>query len=160
MKIIRKLDHLIGWLEKGAAVTLFSILIVLNTVNIFSRNIFQASFENILEISPILVLWLALAGSLIALRENRHIRIDIFLRYTSVRTRFAAHVMSSVFGMMVTGILLAASIEFVINEILVFGPKGMFAIVLPLFFCGSFFRFFIHLVDAAAFPKKTGCGSP
>jgi TRAP-type C4-dicarboxylate transport system permease small subunit len=154
MKFLRKLDQALSLVEKGSAVFLFSALILLIALNIITRNIFRTSFEEILEISPVLVLWLALVGSLMALRDNRHIKIEIFLRYTSIRTRLAAHVVSSVFGMTVTGVLLIASFEFVVNEIAVFGLKGFFAVIFPLFFCGSFFRFFIQLIDPAASNRK------
>jgi TRAP-type C4-dicarboxylate transport system permease small subunit len=154
MKYIRKLDRALSWVEKGSAVFLFSILLFLIVFNIVSRNIFRTSFEEILEISPVLVLWLALVGSLLALRESRHIKIEIFLRLTSTRTRRAAHVISSIFGLMVMGALLIASFEFVANEISVFGPRGWFAIIFPLFFCGSFFRFFIQLIDPPASIRK------
>ena len=154
MKLIRKLDLVLSWVEKGSAVFLFSLLIILIAFNIVSRNLFGTSFEEILKASPLLVLWLALVGSLLALRENRHIKIEIFLRLTSVRIRYAARIISSVFGMVVTGVLLIASFEFVNNEISVFGSGGFLAVIFPLFFSGSFFRFFIQLIDSVSFTRK------
>jgi TRAP-type C4-dicarboxylate transport system permease small subunit len=75
MRLLRKIDHGLAVAEKVIAVALFFALVASITVNIVARNVFQVSFQMLLEIGPALVLWLALIGSTLALRENRHIRI-------------------------------------------------------------------------------------
>ena len=154
MRYLRKCDQILHGFEKGAAIFLFSSLILLITLNIILRNIFQLSFQNILEISPNLVLWLALVGSSLALKERRHIKLEILLRLASQKIRIAGDVISSVFGMAVMGTLFYASFEFVGNEIKIFGSQGLLSIIFPLFFCASFFRFFLQLIDPSTFLKR------
>lgn len=149
-KIFFHLDHILAIFEKALVVGLFSILILMIGLNVVSRNLLQFSFQGILEFSPALVVWLALMGSSLALQENRHIKIEILLRFASQRFRKYAHVITAVFGMAVAGILLGASIEFVVNEIAVFQGKGWITLIFPWFFLVSFFRFMLKLMQAGS----------
>ncbi len=147
MKPIRKLDQLLACFEKTLAVLLFSTLAASIVFNIISRNLFHISLDKIPEFSPTLVLWLALIGSSLALKEQRHIKLELFLKVAPPRVRSAANAVSSAFGMVVMGVLCVAAIEFVKNEITIFGGKGWLSIIFPVFFGAAFFRFFIHLAD-------------
>jgi C4-dicarboxylate transporter, DctQ subunit len=148
MKYIRKLDARLAGLEKVLTVLLFSVLVLSIVFNIISRNLFQVSLDSILEFSPALVLWLALIGSSLALKEQRHIKLEIFMNIASLHLRKAAHAVTSVFGMVVMGILSVAAIEFVKNEVAIFGIKGWLSVIFPVFFTAAFLRFFIRLVDS------------
>ena len=148
MKYIRKLDARLAGMERILAVLLFSVLALSIVINIISRNLFQVSIDSVLEFSPALVLWLALIGSSLALKEQRHIKLEIFMKIASPRLRAAAHAVTSVFGMVVMGILSVAAIEFVKNEVAIFGIKGWPSIIFPVFFTAAFLRFFIQLVDS------------
>lgn len=147
MRWIRKFDEFLAVFEKSLVVSFFSALILLITLNVISRNLFQFSFQKILEISPSLVLWLALIGSSLALRNQRHIKLEILLRFCSDQVKTFAIIAQSVFGMAVMGILFLVSIEFVRNEAVIFGKWGLISIIIPLFFAISFFRFFIQLMN-------------
>ena len=92
------------FLKESLAVLLFSGLILLTLFNIIARNIFGVSFSAILEISPAFVLWLALVGSSLCVKDKRHIKLEIFLRLASPKWRRIANILSSVFGMAVMGI--------------------------------------------------------
>jgi TRAP-type C4-dicarboxylate transport system permease small subunit len=151
MKILQRLDRLLAGVEKGAVVFIFSLLVLMIVFNVLSRNLFQASFQGILEFSPALVLWLALMGSSLALSENKHIRIEILLRFLSPGFGPFARGMTSIFGMVITGILFYASLDFVANEIAIFQWKGLFTLIFPWFFLVAFFRFFLN-----AFGLKNG----
>jgi TRAP-type C4-dicarboxylate transport system permease small subunit len=83
MRFIRKFDEFLAVFEKSLVVAFLSALILIITFNVISRNLFQVSFQKILEISPSLVLWLALLGSSLALRNQRHIKLEIILRFCS-----------------------------------------------------------------------------
>lgn len=147
MKYFRKIDLMLAVFEKAMVVFLFFTLILLVVSNIITRNVFHTSFQEILEISPTLILWLALFGASLVLKDKRHIKIEIFLRFLSLRARFYANFASSIFGMMVMGILFYASLDFVRNEIELFGWQGGATLIFPWFFCISFFRFFIQLFN-------------
>ncbi len=147
MRFIRKFDEFLAVFEKFLVVVFFSALILLITFNVISRNLFQISFQKILEISPSLVLWLALIGSSLALRNQRHIKLEILLRFFSDKFKAFAIISGSAFGMTVMGILFWVSIEFVRNEIVIFGKWGFISIIFPMFFAISFFRYFIQLMN-------------
>jgi len=147
MRFIRKFDEFLAVFEKSLVVVFYSALILLITFNVISRNLFQISFQKILEISPSLVLWLALIGSSLALRNQRHIKLEILLRFCSDKFKAFAIISGSAFGMTVMGILFWVSIEFVRNEIVIFGKWGFISIIFPMFFAISFFRYFMQLMN-------------
>ena len=109
-------------------------IILMIAFNIVARNLLNVSYQVILEISPALVLWLALLGSTLALKYQRHIRLELFIRFLSPPLRRAARCAASVFGTVVMGILFVASFSFLENETVMFGYRGWVAIILPIFF--------------------------
>ena len=141
MKLIQKIDDGLATVEKCLAVVLYTMLILMIGFNILSRNLFNYASQQALEMLPILVLWLALIGSTLAIKQQRHIKIELLLRFCSRRIRFMAHIATDLFGMVVMGILLWVSLDFTINEVDMFGPWGLVSIIFPLFFSISFFRY-------------------
>ncbi|MEN8759497.1 MAG: TRAP transporter small permease subunit, partial [Desulfobacterales bacterium] len=140
MRLLSKIDDTLEIIEQAVVIFLFSALVLMITTNIVARNLFGVSYQKILEISPGIVLWLALIGATLALKKQRHIKLEILLRYAGHRTRRLARLLGSLFGMVVMGFLFAASLTFVKNEMAIFGLQGGSAIVFPLFFALSFFR--------------------
>jgi TRAP-type C4-dicarboxylate transport system permease small subunit len=160
MKLLRKADRLCAIIERAAIVVLFTSLVALIFFNIVSRSVFQASFHKILEIVPAIVLWLALIGASVALREGRHIKIELFLRFLPESTRHRARRVSAVFGMAVMGTLFQAAAKFVGNEIAIFGWIGGISIIFPIFFALSFLRYLIQAIEPVAAPPKGGRSAP
>ena len=146
MRFIKQMDDFLEKIEKVLAVFLFSGLALLITFNILSRNIFDYSFEKIFETAPVFVLWLALVGSSLALKKRRHIKMELLLRYCPTICRYYSNYAVSFFGMAVMGILFYSSLQFVSNEVQIFGNKGFFSVIFPLFFALSFFRYFTWIV--------------
>lgn len=146
MRFIKQIDDFLEKIEKVLAVFLFSGLALLITFNILSRNIFDYSFEKIFETAPVFVLWLALVGSSLALKKRRHIKMELLLRYCPTICRYYSNYAVSFFGMAVMGILFYSSLQFVSNEVQIFGNKGFFSVIFPLFFALSFFRYFTWIV--------------
>lgn len=144
---LQRLDGLVARMEKALVVALFAAIIGLIAFNIVARNLFNRSYQTILEISPLLVLWLALLGSTLALKCQRHIRLEIFLRYLAPQLQRVARSAACLFGLVVMAVLLAASVSFVENEVAMFGPKGWASIILPVFFALAAFRFLIQFLD-------------
>jgi TRAP-type C4-dicarboxylate transport system permease small subunit len=147
MDWLRKLDDWLAFAEKVLLVFLFSSLVLLISFNIITRNLFNYSFQPILEAAPAAVLWLALLGSTLALKQNRHIKLEILLRYLGRRARNFAHLFSSMIGLAIMGVLFIASIEFVKNEIQIFGPGGWVSAVIPIFFALAAFRYALQMIN-------------
>ncbi len=141
MKLIQRIDDGLATVEKCLAVVLYAMLILMIGFNILSRNLFNYASRQVLEMLPVLVLWLALIGSTLAIKQQRHIKIELLLRVCSRRIRFMAHIATCLFCMVVMGILLWVSLDFIKNEVDMFGPWGLVSIIFPLFFSISFFRY-------------------
>ncbi len=150
MRWLFKFDDALAVAEKALIVFLFSVLILLIVFNIITRNIFNVSFQKVLEITPGLVLWLTLCGSTLALKNRRHIKLELLLRYLGARARSLAKIISCIFGLAVMGVLFVASFEFVQGEVDIFGIRGWTAIIFPLFFALSFFRYAVQIVYTGA----------
>ena len=158
MLILQKIDSGLAAAEKIIVVALFFALVASIAINIVARNFFQVSFQYLLEIGPSLVLWLALIGSTLALRENRHIRIELVLRYCPPRLTALAGRLCGLFGMVIMALLGYGSLEFVTNEVAIFGAKGWFAVIFPVFFIIALFRFLTQVL--APTQKNTGTPEP
>ena len=146
-----KLDDRLELAEKALLVILFSTLILLICFNIITRNLFNFSFQAILEAAPGTVLWLALLGSSLALKKNRHIRLELVPRYLGPGARRLARILCGLIGLSIMGVLFVASIVFVKNEIQIFGPVGWVSVGFPLFFALAAFRYALQAVNAFRF---------
>jgi TRAP-type C4-dicarboxylate transport system permease small subunit len=155
IKAIKRLDDALALFEKSVIVICFSLLVFFIVFNILSRNLFHLPSHQLFEAGPRLVLWLALLGASLALKQQRHIRLELVLRYCSNRIRAWAAVAANLFGALVMGTLLVTSFEFVKNEIAMFGDWGRLSIIFPFFFSVAAFRYLAALlVRSACTPSK------
>ena len=148
MTVLQKIDRLLAGVEKFLIVALFSILVLIIFINIISRNLFHISFHTILDIAPAFVVWLALLGAALGLKYQRHIKLEIVLRYCSKGTRRAAAAAAGIFGALVMGILFFASLEFVRNEVAIFAARGWLSAIFPIFFATTSFRYVMIAITA------------
>lgn len=144
---LQRLDRWLAMLERGITVFLFTVLIIILGVNILTRNILLISFHRLLELAPVLVLWISLLGAALAVRQQRHIKIELLLRFIAEPWRRRVTALTCVFGMSVSGILVYAAFVFVRQEIQLIGPWGALAVCFPLFFASVFFRLGVQLIS-------------
>lgn len=137
---LERIDRLLERVERGAAVGLNLGLIAAVVITILARNLFQTASYQLLALSPHLVLWLALTGALLALKHQRHIKIELLLRFLPRTARRLAGVATGLFAMGVTGLLAYGAVGFTSNEIVLFGARGWLALCFPLFFVLAFIR--------------------
>jgi TRAP-type C4-dicarboxylate transport system permease small subunit len=143
MHLLTKIDDALEYMENAIVVALFAALILLIAFNILARNLFGISFPKTLELTPAIVLWIALIGATLALKKGRHIKLEILLRYTGRRARRAARIVSGLFGTAVMATLFVASLSFVKNEWAIFGFRGAASLAFPLFFALASFRYLL-----------------
>ena len=146
IKAIKRVDNALALFEKSVIILCFSMLVCFIVFNILSRNLFHLPSHRIFEAGPNLVLWLALLGASLALKQQRHIRLELVLRYCSGRIRLWAAVAVNLFGALVMGILLVTSVEFVKNEMAMFGGWGRLSMIFPFFFSVAAFRYLAALL--------------
>jgi TRAP-type C4-dicarboxylate transport system permease small subunit len=155
MRRLQRIDRWLYMAERGTVVGLFMVLIIAVIGNIVSRNLFGVSFPIILEWTPALVLWLSLLGASLALRNGRHIKLELVLRYCPAGWRRSAARVSAVFGAIVMAVLLLVSFDFLRNELALFGAGGITAVIFPLFFGLCLLRYFLALIGD---PGRTAPG--
>ncbi len=148
MQLIKTIDNFLFACEKFLVVFFFSALVVGVTFNIISRNLFQVSFDKILEFSPVFVVWTAFLGATVAMKKKRHLRLELFLRYCPEKFQKLSYFLVSSFGIIITGILLIASFQFVENEISIFGARGWLSVIFPIFFGLTCFRYFTGILES------------
>jgi len=90
-----------------------SAMVLLVLVQIVLRNFFSIGIMGGAEIVRHLVLWVAFLGAGLAARDGKHIRIELTQHLLSIRTRRIFEVITSIFSVIVCGILVWASLHFV-----------------------------------------------
>lgn len=111
-RALRVLHHV----EDGTLVALLGALIVLASLQIALRNVFDTSLSWGEPILRVLVLWTGLMGAVVASREDRQISIDAISRLLSGRTRHAVRVLTSAFAAGVSALIGFHATRFVATE--------------------------------------------
>ncbi len=106
----------IAWVEDASISFMLLSMIGIVLVQIFLRNFYSTGVSGGAEIVRHLVLWVAFLGAGIAARERKHIKIDIIQRVLSHRLRFLSEFITDLFAAVICGILLYASIMFVLSD--------------------------------------------
>ena len=146
---MRQLDAFGRLAENIALVTLLSGLILLAVGQIVLREIFATGFIWADELIKLIVLWLAMVGSIAACRDNRHIRIDLLshvLPPTAVRI---SRIVVDLFAAGVSAVIawhawrfLGLEIEFE-DTVLIDTPAWIAHLILPLAFALIAYRFLV-----------------
>jgi TRAP-type C4-dicarboxylate transport system permease small subunit len=102
----------LAWLERfgrlvenAALVVLLGSLVLLAVGQIVLREIFETGFFRADELIKLIVLWLAMVGSIAATRDNRHIRIDALSHLLPGSVVTAIRLFVDVFAAIVCGIV-------------------------------------------------------
>jgi TRAP-type C4-dicarboxylate transport system permease small subunit len=73
----------INKIEDWFLISMLATMVVLAVAQIFYRNVFGSGVVWIDPLLRVLVLWVAIAGAVVATRTDNHIRIDFFTKYFS-----------------------------------------------------------------------------
>lgn len=114
-------------LESSFLVLLVACLLVLTCGQILLRNLFSITFLGAESLVRHLVLWIGLAGALVATRLDKHIRIDAVLRLLPARVRTIALSCADFFAAALCAYLAYISGCFVLDE-RTFGAVAFFAV--------------------------------
>jgi TRAP-type C4-dicarboxylate transport system permease small subunit len=76
-RVLERLERAGRAAEDGALVLLLGSMVLLAVLQIVLRQFFDSGIGWADELVKIIVLWLAMVGSIAAARDNRHIRIDV-----------------------------------------------------------------------------------
>lgn len=115
-KIIIKLGNYIKTLEEVIVTTLLSSILILAIIQIILRNIFNDGLlwgESLLRV---LVLWLGMAGAILATHQGKQINIDVLSQFLTTRYRCYFRKLSHLFVSIVCMIISYYSFIFVVYE--------------------------------------------
>lgn len=133
--------------ENAALVILLGSMVLLGVGQILLREIFETGIFWADELIKLIVLWLAMIGSIAATRDNRHIRIDALSHLLPDNAVTAVRVLVDVFAAVVCAVIawqawryLQVEIEFE-DTVLIDTPAWLAHGVLPLAFALVSYRF-------------------
>lgn len=138
--------------ENAALVVLLGSLVLLAVGQIILREIFETGFFRADELIKLIVLWLAMVGSIAATRDNRHIRIDALSHLLPDAAVTAVRLFVDVFAAIVCGIVawqawryLQLEIEFE-DTVLINVPAWVAHVVVPGAFALMSYRFAVSVI--------------
>jgi TRAP-type C4-dicarboxylate transport system permease small subunit len=143
-------------LENIALVAMLSGMIALAVSQIVLREVFDTGIIWADELLKLMVLWLAMVGSIAACRDDRHIRIDVLSHLLPEWLVNITRVLVDVFAAIVCAVIavqawryLQLEIEFE-DTVLVDTPAWIAHVILPLAFALISYRFTILAVKQIA----------
>jgi len=145
--------RLTHYLEDGLLVTLLAAMIGLAVTQIVLRNFFGGGFSWATPLLGILVLWIGLAGSIVASRKKNHISINVLSRYLSKKTAIVAEIIVDFFTAVVSGVVAYHSYRFVSSEyeenINAFEsiPAWVCELIIPIAFALISLRYLAHVME-------------
>lgn len=107
---------LVPRLEEAVLALLLGAMIVLSSLQILLRSVFDSGIGWADPMLRVLVLWVGLLGAVAASREGRQITVDVFARLLSGRPRAAVGALTSLFTVGVSAVLAYHGVRFVASE--------------------------------------------
>ena len=152
MTLLARLEEAGRRLETILLVVLLSSIMLLAVGQIVLREVFNTGFVWADELIKLMVLWLALVGSIAACRDNRHIRIDALSHILPQLAVEVTRVLVDVFAAAVCGVIawhtwryLQVEIEYA-DTVLINVPAWIAHSVLPAAFLLISFRFVVLVI--------------
>ncbi len=152
MSLLERLERVGSLAETVLLVTLLSSMMLLAVGQIVLRELFSTGFVWADELIKLMVLWLAMVGSIAATRDNRHIRIDALSHVLPKLAIEITRALVDFFAAVICGVIawqtwryLQVEIEYQ-DTVLVNVPAWIAHSVLPLAFLLISFRFVVLVI--------------
>jgi len=163
MKLLLRLGRAIATVESALVVFLLGIMTLLGFTQVVLRNFFSSGILWGDTFLRHLVLWVAFLGASLAVRERKHLNIDVLTRLMSERGKKLARLATDVFAGVVCVVFLKASLTFLQNEIrqgtvlFLEIPTWYFQLIIPVGYALLSFRFLIlnGAMDLQALARKS-----
>ncbi len=148
-RVIVRLLRVINKVEDWLLISMLSVMVFLAVTQIFYRNVVGGGISWIDPLLRMLVLWVALAGAVIATRTDNHIRIDFFAKRVS--GKYYAYIQRLVYAycVIICGLIAWHAARFVQMEY-EFSAKAFAGIpawitelIIPIAFTLMAFRYFL-----------------
>lgn len=149
---LRHIIHLFHFIEEAFLVLLMSTLILVACGQILLRYFFEVTLFWADPLIRHMVLWCGFLGALIAVRTEKHIRIDAILRLLPTRQRLYLDRISNFISACICGLLSWISVRFIMDEFN-FATRTFFdlptwklQLIFPITFICMCIRFLIRTV--------------
>ncbi|NNC77036.1 MAG: TRAP transporter small permease [Woeseiaceae bacterium] len=116
-KVIAKLDRVGRFVENAALVGLLCGMMLLAVGQIIAREVFSTGFVYTDELIKLMLLWLAMVGSVAASRDDRHIRIDALSHLLPPMAVKISRLVVDVFAAIVCGVIAWHAYRYLLLEI-------------------------------------------
>ena len=153
--VLARLDRIGRLLENVALVTMLTGMIILAFGQIVLREVFETGIIWADELIKLMVLWLAMIGSVAACRDDRHIRIDALSHLLPDWLVNVTRLIVDAFAAVVCVVIawhawryLQLEIEFA-DQVLVDTPAWIAHVVIPLAFLLMSYRFVLLVLNKA-----------
>ena len=150
--LLSRLERAGRYAENTALVVLLGSLILLAVGQIILREVFETGLFWADELIKLLVLWLAMVGSIAATRDNRHIRVDALSHLLPDRVVTVIRLVVDTFAAIVCCVIawqswryLQLEIEFE-NTVLIDTPAWVFHVIVPVSFALVGYRFAVNVL--------------
>jgi len=158
---MNKLLKPLEWIENSIAVVSMATVSLLVFGQVVSRYGFNYTPVWSEELSRFLVVWSIFIGVAIGVRNNQHIGVDALLRFLPHRLLLASEVLLNLIGVVVIGILVYTSIDF-IQQTMEYGqlspamriPMYIPYIAMPVGLSLSIVHFIHNIVKLFTNPKQ------
>jgi TRAP-type C4-dicarboxylate transport system permease small subunit len=150
IKSLRYLDRALEKFEFWLIVCLLTLMIILSFGQMVSRNLFHQALVWGDILLRQLVLWTGFLGASLAVRQNKHISIDVFSNFLSPGTKGKVSIFTRITTAIISGFLAWAAWSFVQfekeSESILFLelPVWLFQLILPYSFLVITFRFLLY----------------
>jgi TRAP-type C4-dicarboxylate transport system permease small subunit len=151
-RLLKPLERWGTAFENALLVLLLGAMMLLATAQIVLRMFFDAGLIWADELLKILVLWVALVGSVATSRGRRHLRIDLLSHYVPERYARLPFVIVDAFAAVVCGFIAWHSGRYVLltiefgDTVLVGVPAWLVQGVLPVAFALMSYRFALYFL--------------
>tara|TARA_R110002096_G_scaffold5809_3_gene26809 strand:+ start:685 stop:1206 length:522 start_codon:yes stop_codon:yes gene_type:complete len=147
--VLEKFDKAGTTLETVMLVGMLSAMMILAVGQIVMREVFGTGFGWADELVRLMVLWLAMVGSIAAVRENRHIRIDALSHFLPDSAINALRIFVDLFAAAVCALIAVQAWRYLQIEIeyedtvLVDTPAWIAHSIMPVAFALIAYRFVV-----------------
>ena len=152
LSVLDRLERFGRQAENATLAVLLGALVLLAVGQIVLREVFETGFFRADELIKLLVLWLAMVGSIAATRDNRHIRIDALSHLLPETAVVAIRLFVDVFAAIVCAVIawqawryLQLEIEFE-DTVLINVPAWMAHVIVPAAFALMSYRFVVSVI--------------
>jgi TRAP-type C4-dicarboxylate transport system permease small subunit len=136
--IVERVQMILYRVEDSILVGLLLLMITMAVLQIFLRNLFDTGIVWSDILVRILVLWVGLAGAMVASRQGNHINIDIIDRFLPERAKVIVNFVVELFTAFICAVVAYYSLQFVQME---FADGGMAFAKVPAWLCEAVIPF-------------------